>query len=63
MCQGHENQGKNQRTVVDTWQSQLTLEQRGFELCGSTYTWIFSIINTTVLYNLWLVESMDVEEP
>lgn len=36
---------------------QLTLELHGFELHGCTD---FSVVNTTVLYNLWLVESTDV---
>ena len=31
---------------------QLTFEQHGFELRGSTYTWIFSIVNITVLHDL-----------
>ena len=28
---------------------QLTLEQHGFELRGATYTWIFSVNNSTVV--------------
>lgn len=32
----------------------LTLEQRGFELCGSTYMCVFSIVNTIVLHDLLL---------
>ena len=28
---------------------QLTLEQHGFGLRGSTYAWIFSVVNTAVL--------------
>ena len=39
---------------------QLTLKQDGFELCGSTYTWIFFSGNTTTLYHMLLVESMDI---
>lgn len=39
-----------------------TLEEH--ELHGSTYIWIFSIVNTEVLhYSLRLVESLDAEEP
>ena len=41
---------------------QLTLEQHGLELRGSTYTQIFFlIVKTTVLHNLCLVECTDVE--
>ena len=40
---------------------QLILEQHGFKLHESTYTWIFFLINTTVPHNLQLVESTDVE--
>ena len=36
---------------------QLTFEH-WLELWGSTYTWVFSPINTTLLHNLWLVESL-----
>lgn len=36
---------------------QLTLEQHGFELHESTYTQIFSIINTTILHHPPLVVS------
>lgn len=39
---------------------QLTLKQDGFELCGSTYTWIFFNGNTTTLYHMLLVEPMDI---
>ena len=39
----------------------LTLEQHGFELYRSTYMQIFSIVNTTVLHDLQLVESARVE--
>ena len=42
---------------------ELTLEQRGFELHGSTYTRIFSSSKYSVLHSLWLVESLDVEVP
>ena len=44
---------------------QLTLEKHVFELHGSTYTCIFSIVSSTVLHNPWLVESADAdtEEP
>ena len=35
----------------------LTLEQHRFELCGSTYTQIFSPIYTTILHDMKLVES------
>ena len=38
---------------------QLTLEQHGFELCRSTYRRTFSTVNTIVLHDPWLVESMD----
>ena len=38
---------------------QLTFEQHCLELWGSTYTWVFFFpINTTLLHNLWLVESL-----
>lgn len=41
---------------------QLTLEQPGFELHGSTYDAdCFSIINPRLLHALWLFESRDVE--
>ena len=44
---------------------QLTFEQNGFELPGSTYMWIFflfvSVVNTAVLLVLGLVESSEVE--
>lgn len=36
---------------------QLTLEQHRFELCRSTQTCIFSIVNATVLHDQGLVES------
>ena len=36
--------------------TQLTLEQHGFELCRSTYMWIFYSVHTAVLYHLQLVE-------
>ena len=39
----------------------LTLEQHGFELHESTYTRIFSIINTAGLHDPGLVESSEVE--
>ena len=42
---------------------EATLEQIRFELCGSTYMWIFfSTVNTTVLHDQRLVESMNVEQ-
>lgn len=41
-------------TTVDPWTA-------WFELWGSTYTWIFFSINTTVLCGPWLVEFEDVE--
>ena len=40
---------------------QLTFEQHKFELHRPTYTWIFFSINTTVLHDRWLVESLDAE--
>ena len=41
---------------------QLTLEQHGFELCGSIYRQIvFQCIHTTVLHSLLLVDSADAE--
>lgn len=44
-------------------QIQLTLEQLEFELHRSTYIWgFFSIVNTTVLLDSRLVESMVMEE-
>lgn len=43
---------------------QLIFEQGGFELFGSIYMWIFSIVSTTVLHSpVDLVESTDMEEP
>ena len=46
------------------WKIQLTLEQQGFELHGSTYMQIFffSTANTTGLHDLQLGDSTD-EEP
>ena len=45
-------------------EAQLTLEQYGFELCGSLTGFFFSsVVNTAVVNNLWLVESADTEEP
>ena len=41
----------------------LSLEQHGFELCGFPYRGLFSIVNTAVLHDLQLVESMDAEGP
>ena len=35
----------------------LTLEQHGFELCGSTCSQIFPTVNTTVPHDPWVVES------
>ena len=40
---------------------ELTLEQHRFELCGSTYMQIISVVNTVVLHGLLLVEPIDVE--
>lgn len=40
---------------------QWTLEQHGFGQCRSTDTWIFSVLSTTVLHNLRMVESTDPE--
>lgn len=37
----------------------LSLEQKGFELCGTTLYEHFFIINTVALHSLWLVESME----
>ena len=39
-----------------------SLKQHGFELHGSTYKWIFSIVNITVLCNPQLVELTDVDK-
>ena len=52
--------------VSDRWEGislaiHLTPEQHGFELCRSTYTQIFSTVDTTVLHDPQLLESMDVE--
>ena len=45
-------------------EARLTLEQYGFELCGSLMGFFFSsVVNTAVVNNLWLVESADTEEP
>lgn len=42
---------------------QLTLEQHGLKLIGSTYTQIFfSIVNIIVLHNLVLVESSGIAD-
>lgn len=49
---------------VNNWkwlQGQLTLEQRGFERHGSTYTRSFSVVNVTTLHDLQLVDSKDAE--
>ena len=35
-------------TFILSNQLQLALEQRGFELCRSTCTWIFSVVNTKI---------------
>ena len=40
---------------------QLTLEQHGFELHGSTYAWIFQEMRTIALHDPWVIESVDVE--
>ena len=40
--------------------TELTLEQGGFELCGSTYM-RFSMLNTTVLHHPWFFESAGVK--
>ena len=71
------NTGTNQHRVFLIWslrrthhhfcgipeKIQLTLEQHGLELRGSTYTWIFfPVVNTTVLHDLLLVESGGAEE-
>lgn len=34
----------------------MTVEQHGFKLPRSPYMWIFSVVNTTVPYDLRLVE-------
>ena len=39
----------------------MTLEEHGLELWGSICTWVFSIVNTTVLHDPRLVESEDTE--
>ena len=40
---------------------QLTLEQHRFELHQSTYVDFFPVVNTTVLHDPWLVESLGAE--
>ena len=40
---------------------QWTLEQHWFELCESTYMQTFSVVNTIVLHDLPLAESLDME--
>lgn len=46
---------KERKTSVDPYKHRL-------ELHRSTYTWIFFLMeNTTLLYNLWWVESVDSE--
>lgn len=40
---------------------QLTFEQHKFQLHRPTYTWFFFSINTTLLHDRWLVESLDAE--
>ena len=42
---------------------QLTQEQHGFELCKSTYMWVFPAVNTTVLHHPRPAESVDTEGP
>lgn len=37
-------------SVITSVVTQLTLGQYGFELCGSTYMWIFSSINYWKLF-------------
>lgn len=40
----------------------MAREKHRFELCGSTYIQIFfSIVNATVLHDLWLAESSDMD--
>ena len=53
---------KKQQLFFFSWfySVQLTFEQYRFELCGSTYTWVF-FINTVALHYPLLVESSDVE--
>ena len=54
---------KKMKTVdIRMLELQLTFEQHGFELHGSTYKWIFSIVNITVLCNPQLVELTDVDK-
>ena len=43
------------------YQSFLVALPEGFGLCMSTYMWIFSIVNATVLCDLRFVVSMDLE--
>lgn len=41
--------------------TQLTFEQHMFELLGSVIRRVFSMVNTTVLQDPWLVGSQDAE--
>lgn len=41
---------------------QLTLESHKFELSGSTYMRISSIVSGTMLHNSWMVDSVDAGE-
>ena len=54
--------GHHEKSTMQLFVIQLTLEQHGFELCRSTYRRIFfPTVNTVVLHDPWLVESMDAE--
>ena len=51
-----------EKTLESPLDCKEILEKRGFEQFGSTYIQNFSIVNTTVLYSVWLVESVEMEE-
>lgn len=50
------------KVQTNRYTRQLSLEQHMFELCRSTYTWIFfPIVTTVMLHSLCLIEFLDAE--
>lgn len=45
-----------------TFKLQLSLEQHGFDCMAPLVCGLFSVVNITEVYDLWLVESVDWEE-
>ena len=50
---------KTLRIYPLNFQILLTVEQCKFELCRSTYMLVFSTVSTTVLFDCWLIEFVD----